>query len=50
MVEHLKSRRVLAGVDGPKHNVIKFKPPMVFSEDDADYYVRVLDDALHASP
>ena len=50
VVEHLKSRRVLAGVDGPKHNVIKFKPPMVFSEDDADYYVRVLDDALHASP
>ena len=49
IVEHMKSRRVLASVDGPMHNVIKFKPPMVFSEENADHYAKALDEALDAS-
>ena len=33
---------VLLSTDGPDHNVIKFKPPMVFSDADADWFVSTL--------
>ena len=35
VVEGMKRRGVLLSVDGPLHNVIKFKPPMVFSRENA---------------
>ena len=31
----LRARRVLVSRDGPAENVLKFKPPMVFTENDA---------------
>ena len=34
---------ILVSTDGPDHNVIKIKPPMVFSEGDADQLVDTLD-------
>jgi len=37
---------VLVGTDGPKHNVIKIKPPMVFNATDAAYAVSCLDACL----
>jgi 4-aminobutyrate aminotransferase-like enzyme len=46
IVEQMKNYGILTSVDGPDHNVIKIKPPMVFSIDDADVllsnFVRVL--------
>ncbi len=46
MVNRLKNRGILLGTDGPFNNVIKIKPPMVITMDDADMFVRVFDDAL----
>ena len=40
VVEHARRHGVLLSTDGPRHNVIKIKPPMVFSRPDAD---RLLD-------
>ncbi len=46
MVNRMKNRGILLGTDGPYNNVIKIKPPMVITKDDADMFVRVFDDAL----
>jgi len=49
VVEHLRTRdRILLSVDGPRHNVIKIKPPLVFTGEDADRLVGALDRALGA--
>jgi len=42
--------RHLAGTDGPHHNVIKLRPPLVFSESDADFFAKTLDDVLGKMP
>ena len=42
----LRDRGVLTSVDGPLHNVLKIKPPMVFTSDDVDMVIRALDDEL----
>jgi 4-aminobutyrate aminotransferase-like enzyme len=36
----------LLGTDGPFHNVIKIRPPMPFSETDADHLIAVMDEIL----
>jgi 4-aminobutyrate aminotransferase-like enzyme/Ser/Thr protein kinase RdoA (MazF antagonist) len=36
VVERLKDERTLIGTDGPHHNVLKIRPPMPFSRDDAE--------------
>jgi 4-aminobutyrate aminotransferase-like enzyme len=36
LVEQMKEHGILLSTDGPFHNVIKFKPPIVFSRRDAD--------------
>jgi 4-aminobutyrate aminotransferase-like enzyme/Ser/Thr protein kinase RdoA (MazF antagonist) len=41
---------VLLSTDGPQHNVIKIKPPIVFSDSDADELVRVVDQILVEDP
>jgi 4-aminobutyrate aminotransferase-like enzyme len=46
---------VLVSTDGPFHNVLKIKPPLVFSRDDADTLVAALDrvlgeDTIRANP
>jgi 4-aminobutyrate aminotransferase-like enzyme/Ser/Thr protein kinase RdoA (MazF antagonist) len=46
LVNRLKDRGMLLSTDGPYHNVIKIKPPMVLTEDDADMLVRAIDDEL----
>lgn len=45
----MRERGVLVGVDGPHANVIKIRPPLVFSESDADRLLEALDLSL-ASP
>jgi 4-aminobutyrate aminotransferase-like enzyme len=39
VIEQMKERGVLLSTDGPLHNVIKIKPPLVFSRRDADELV-----------
>jgi 4-aminobutyrate aminotransferase-like enzyme/Ser/Thr protein kinase RdoA (MazF antagonist) len=42
-IELMKDRGVLLSTDGPFHNVIKIKPPLAFSQADADFVVAQLD-------
>jgi 4-aminobutyrate aminotransferase-like enzyme len=37
---------VLISSDGPDHDVLKVKPPMVLTEADVDRFVTALDEAL----
>lgn len=46
VVEAVKRRGVLISRDGPEHNVLKIKPPMVLSVADAERFVTTLDEAL----
>jgi 4-aminobutyrate aminotransferase-like enzyme len=48
VVNIAKERGVLLGTDGPDHNVLKIKPPMVFSRADADRLLEVLRSCLAA--
>jgi 4-aminobutyrate aminotransferase-like enzyme len=47
VVERMKDRRILLSTDGPFENVIKFKPPMVFSRGDAERLVMTLRETLN---
>jgi 4-aminobutyrate aminotransferase-like enzyme/Ser/Thr protein kinase RdoA (MazF antagonist) len=47
VVNRLRERGILAGTDGPHHNVIKLRPPLIFSEEDADLFVATLESILH---
>ncbi|MEL7496988.1 MAG: aminotransferase class III-fold pyridoxal phosphate-dependent enzyme [Planctomycetota bacterium] len=46
VVESMKDRRILLSTDGPDENVIKFKPPLVFSAGDAERLVLTLREVL----
>jgi 4-aminobutyrate aminotransferase-like enzyme len=46
VVNRLRDRGILTGTDGPCHNVIKLRPSLVFTEDDADLFARTLDEVL----
>ncbi len=46
VVNRLRDCGILAGTDGPHHNVIKLRPPLIFSEADADLFVETLDAIL----
>jgi 4-aminobutyrate aminotransferase-like enzyme len=46
VVNRLRAEGILLGADGSFHSVIKFRPPMPFSESDADLLVATLDRIL----
>jgi 4-aminobutyrate aminotransferase-like enzyme/Ser/Thr protein kinase RdoA (MazF antagonist) len=46
VVERLRELGVLAGTDGPFGNVLKVRPPLIFSEVDASLFVGRLDEVL----
>jgi 4-aminobutyrate aminotransferase-like enzyme/Ser/Thr protein kinase RdoA (MazF antagonist) len=46
VVNRLRERGVLTGTDGPHHNVLKIRPPLVFSEEDADLFLATFDEVL----
>jgi 4-aminobutyrate aminotransferase-like enzyme len=46
LVNRAAERGVLLSTDGPDHNVIKIKPPLVFSGADADRLVETIDGVL----
>jgi 4-aminobutyrate aminotransferase-like enzyme len=45
-VEWMKGRGILLSTDGPLENVIKIKPPLVFSRENADELLAGLDEVL----
>ena len=50
VVERMKSRKILLSTEGPGHNVLKFKPPMVFNQRDAQHLLAELEQVLGESP
>ena len=46
VVNRLREHGILMSTDGPLHNVLKIKPPLVFTEANADFLVRTLDGIL----
>jgi 4-aminobutyrate aminotransferase-like enzyme len=46
IINRMKDYGILISIDGPLHNVLKLKPPIVFSERNADDVVRMLDKVL----
>jgi len=46
VVERARARGVLLSTDGPHHNVIKIKPPLVFTLESAERLVNTIDTAL----
>jgi len=46
LVNRMKERGVLLSTDGPFHNVIKIKPPLIFSRADCDFLLDRLDRVL----
>jgi 4-aminobutyrate aminotransferase-like enzyme len=46
VVEQMKRRGILLSTDGPLHNVIKIKPPIVFTTANADFLVATLEQVL----
>lgn len=46
VVNQMRDRGILMGTEGPLNNVIKIRPPMPFSETDADQLVEALEEVL----
>ena len=46
IVNRLRERGVLAGTDGPYHNVIKLRPPLIASAEDVDLFAEALSKTL----
>ena len=42
LIEFLKTERIILSCEGPHHNVLKIKPPIVFSRDDADRFLKAI--------
>jgi 4-aminobutyrate aminotransferase-like enzyme/Ser/Thr protein kinase RdoA (MazF antagonist) len=50
VVQRMRARRVLAGTDGPYHNVIKLRGPMPLAMADADRIIEVMAQSLREVP
>ena len=46
LVNEMKEKGILLSTDGPDHNVIKIKPPMVFNRENALYLIEKLNKIL----
>ncbi|MGI9408332.1 MAG: aminotransferase class III-fold pyridoxal phosphate-dependent enzyme, partial [Hyphomicrobiaceae bacterium] len=46
VVNRLRERRILIGSDGPKDNVLKIRPPLCFSKDDANIFLDAIGDVF----
>jgi 4-aminobutyrate aminotransferase-like enzyme len=46
ITNRMRERGILVSTDGPLHNVLKIKPPLVFTAADADFLLASLDDVL----
>jgi 4-aminobutyrate aminotransferase-like enzyme len=50
VVNRLRENGILAGTDGPHHNVIKLRPPLIFSEADAAQFCSAVASILREDP
>lgn len=50
VVNRLRERGILTGTDGPHRNVIKLRPPLLFSQADAQLFASTLDAILREDP
>jgi len=50
VVNRLRYLGILAGTDGPHHNVIKLRPPLIFSEADAAHFCSSISSILREDP
>lgn len=50
IVERMKEEGILLSIDGPLHNVLKLKPPLVFNEENARHLVGTLNNILAEDP
>jgi 4-aminobutyrate aminotransferase-like enzyme/Ser/Thr protein kinase RdoA (MazF antagonist) len=50
VTNRLRECGVLTGTDGPQHNVLKLRPPLIFSESDADLFLSTLSAVLAEDP
>ncbi len=50
IVNRLRDLGILAGTDGPHHNVIKLRPPLIFSSSDVAFFTSTLSDVLAEAP
>jgi 4-aminobutyrate aminotransferase-like enzyme len=50
IVNRLRERGILTGTDGPHHNVLKLRPPLIFGHQDADLFLTTLDAVLAEDP
>ncbi len=48
VIDEMKARGFLLSTDGPLHNVLKIKPPLVLTEHDVDEMLEKLDEVLGA--
>ncbi|XP_067424362.1 ethanolamine-phosphate phospho-lyase [Emydura macquarii macquarii] len=48
IIYKLKEQRILLSADGPHRNILKFKPPMCFTMEDAELVVSQIDELLTA--
>jgi 4-aminobutyrate aminotransferase-like enzyme/Ser/Thr protein kinase RdoA (MazF antagonist) len=46
VANRLRDHGILTGTDGPHHNVIKLRPPLIFSRADADVFLATLNSVL----
>ena len=46
IVERLKGRGILVSTEGPHHNVLKLKPPLIFRQEHADLFMDLLCEVL----
>jgi 4-aminobutyrate aminotransferase-like enzyme len=46
IAERLKDKGILIGTEGPRHNVLKIRPPLVIEKRDIDHLIEVLDQVL----
>lgn len=46
VIYRMKEEKIIVSSEGPDYNILKLKPPMVFSIDNANHFVAKLDDIL----
>lgn len=49
IVERMKQKGFLLSTEGPLHNVLKMKPPIIFTQDHVDLFMTALEDVLQDS-
>ena len=48
IINKMKDKGLLLSKDGPNHNVIKIKPPLVFTKENVDFLIKQLDETLES--